>query len=465
MLMHKRYSIFIFFSLFIFISICCNKTVQISEPVNTITTSEVFRTEANANSAIAGIYNDMSWRNGGYAYADGAITINASMSSDDLNGFYNSPFQFNTLLPDNGNISSYFWTPMFYDIYLTNAAIEGLQASTSLAGSFKKPLIGEAKFLRAYINFNLINLFGDVPLVTTTAWANTDTLHRTASAIVYRQVINDLKDAQSVLPSDYAVSGQERIRANKWAATALLSRTYLYTSTWDSAEMEASSIINNENLFGLVSNLDSAFLSNNTEAIWQLQLANLSPYATREGQFFIPTRRTTNPNYYLTKQLLAAFEPLDKRRVSWVDSSSLAGKYYLYPKKYKIRVGTQNNILEYYTLFRLAEQYLIRAEARAHRQKLSDAIADLNIIRKRAGLNELPNTLNQSEVLAAVAQERRIEFFCEEGHRWFDLKRTGQADAVLSFIKPQWKSTAQLYPVPLAEIQNNPNLKQNPGYQ
>ena len=115
-------------------------------------------------------------------------------------------------------------------------------------------------------------------------------------------------------------------------------------------------------------------------------------------------------------------------------------------------------------MLRLAEQYLIRAEAEAEKGQLANAINDINVIRNRAWLGSLPGNLGQTQVLAAIAQENRIEFFAEWGHRWFDLKRTGQANSVLAPIKPFWESTAQLFPIPYTEIQADPNLIQNPGY-
>jgi hypothetical protein len=208
------------------------------------------------------------------------------------------------------------------------------------------------------------------------------------------------------------------------------------------------------------------FLANSTEAILQLQLANRPPYSTQEGQYFIPPDSVTSPYYALTSQLLGAFEPGDGRRTAWVDSTNLSGTsaYLYYPFKYKVRKDTTGNITEYYMLLRLAEQYLIRAEARANQNKLPDAISDLNVIRARAGLPNLSSALSQSQVLSAVARERRIELFAEWGHRWLDLKRTGQADAVLAPIKSQWQPTAKLYPIPQSELIADPNLRQNPGY-
>ncbi len=115
-------------------------------------------------------------------------------------------------------------------------------------------------------------------------------------------------------------------------------------------------------------------------------------------------------------------------------------------------------------MLRLAEQFLIRAEARAKTHNIMGAITDVNAIRRRAGLRELPATLGETDLIAAIAQERRIELFAEWGHRWMDLKRTDKIDDVLKPIKPQWRNTQKFYPIPLLELTTNPNLTQNPGY-
>jgi hypothetical protein len=173
-----------------------------------------------------------------------------------------------------------------------------------------------------------------------------------------------------------------------------------------------------------------------------------------------------DPGYYLTTDLLGAFEAGDERRIAWVDSTLYSGNLYYYPFKYKVQQASASTITEYYVLLRLAEQYLIRAEAEAQLNDLTDAINDLNIIRTRAGLPGLSAALNQQQVLAAVMQERRIELFAEWGHRWFDLKRTNQATPTLDTISyKQWTPNAQLYPIPMSEITTDPNLTQNPGYQ
>lgn len=115
-------------------------------------------------------------------------------------------------------------------------------------------------------------------------------------------------------------------------------------------------------------------------------------------------------------------------------------------------------------VLRLAEQYLIRAEARVRQNNISGGQSDLNAIRNRSGL---PNTTanDQGSLLLAIEQERRVELFTEWGHRWFDLKRTERAEAVLSpFALKDWQSTDVLFPIPQTEREINSRLTQNEGY-
>jgi hypothetical protein len=181
------------------------------------------------------------------------------------------------------------------------------------------------------------------------------------------------------------------------------------------------------------------------------------------------------PYDYLSTALLGAFEANDLRRTAWVDSTVYGSPAITYYFPYKYKIGTAQAIpgatpTEYIMVLRLAEQYLIRAEARAEQNDLTDAIKDLNVIRRRAGLPILSNSLTMTQVLAAVMQERRIEFFAEWGSRWLDLKRTGQVDAVMSIATPLkgqgtvWQSYQQLYPIPHNELNADHNLRQNPGY-
>ena len=164
----------------------------------------------------------------------------------------------------------------------------------------------------------------------------------------------------------------------------------------------------------------------------------------------------------MSPQLLSAFATGDQRRFKWMDSITSAGTRYYYPGKYKNTSSA--SIPEYQVVFRVAEQFLIRAEARFHQGNWVGAIEDLNVIRTRAGLPSLALTLSPPEIEQAIVQERRTELFCEWGHRWFDLNRTGTSTQVLGVMKPTWNPYDTLYPVPLNEILTNPNLTQNSGY-
>jgi hypothetical protein len=154
----------------------------------------------------------------------------------------------------------------------------------------------------------------------------------------------------------------------------------------------------------------------------------------------------------------------------WIDSTKYMGIQYYYPYKYQIgrsQASITGPYIEYYMVLRLAEQYLIRAEAEANGagNGINDAIVDLNYIRSRANLLPYAGPVDQNSVLNAIFHERQIEFFSEWGHRWLDLKRTGQAVTTLSAAKKiNILSSSLLYPIPISELQADPNLSQNPGY-
>ncbi|HYD92200.1 MAG TPA: RagB/SusD family nutrient uptake outer membrane protein, partial [Flavobacterium sp.] len=164
----------------------------------------------------------------------------------------------------------------------------------------------------------------------------------------------------------------------------------------------------------------------------------------------------------LSDTLVNSFEAGDNRRVHWVGEITVGTMKYYFPYKYKARGNVP--ITEYTIALRLAEQYLIRAEARAKQNNISGANQDLNIIRNRAGLNSLDIT-DPSELWLAILQERKVELFCESDNRWADLRRMSLADQILGSIKaPNWQPSDKLYPIPITEMNRNPNLSQNPGY-
>jgi hypothetical protein len=324
-----------------------------------------------------------------------------------------------------------------------------------------------------------------VPIVTSTDYTINESISRSPQAQVYQQIILDLTDAIQLLNNNYVdisdtATTIERTRPNKATAEALLSRVYLYENKYDSAEILATDVINN-NLYKLCSSLgpdmvadSGVFLKNSTEAIWQLSIPLPTSMNTADGQFFILTAAPATNQYVvdncttISPELLNAFEAGDLRRIYWIDSTVGTTPEYYFPFKYE--AYNTNNVTEYVMVFRLAEQYLIRSEAEARLGDSTDAIVDLNFIRNRAGLGNY-SAINQGPLLTAILHERQVELFTEWGHRWFDLNRTGGVNSVLGapgnvcHLKGGvWSPNWELYPISSAQIALDPNLVQNAGY-
>jgi len=450
---HKWFFLLAFTGLF-----GCKKFVAIDPPANSISSDVLFTTDQGANSAVAGLYSQMTRNN--LSITNGGVTLFAALSSDELvntsaNSSYDQ-FKTNDLTSDNSALSSNFWAPAYSNIYQANVILEGLNNSKSISEATKKQVRGEMLVVRAFHYFYLLNLFSDVPYLTTTDYKINAATERTASSIIYSGIISDLLEAQQLLSESYPTSTKGR--PNKWTATALLARVYLYQKEWANAEKQASDVINSGK-YSLVTPLNSVFLPTSQEVIWLLQRDNSN---TAEGSTFIPSSSSVVPGFVLTGLFLNAFDSGDNRKTTWLGKNTVNGQDYYYPFKYKQRSSTP--VTEYEVVFRLAEMYLIRAEARANLDKVSESQADLNAIRNRAGLANSIVT-DKTSLLLAIEKERRTELFAEWGHRWLDLKRTDRANTVLSTLKGNsWQTTDQLYPIPLTEIQINTSLKQNPGY-
>lgn len=457
----------------------CKKFVTIDPPYTSTSAETVYKNDITATATLTAIYMQLTDITIKPDNSITAVTVDGGLSSDELVAIpevgggvtKEMVFYANQLTPVLGAMEE--WRNTYNKIYEVNAALEGLDASTVLTPAVKKQLTGEAKFLRGFFYFYLVNLYGGVPMPLTTNYKVNNLLPRSSVDDMYTQIIKDLTDAGNLLSADYLggdarTSTNERVRPAKAAADALLARVYLYRKDYVNAETFASKVIDNKILYGIPS-LDSAFLKNNMEAIWQLSPVHNGSYGQpQEGRYFVISPTTNiffGPPTELSKELLNSFEAGDQRRVKWVGYGLANGIWRYFPNKFKH--GFDNvPVQEYSMIMRVAEQYLIRAEARAMQNKISDAQQDIDIIRERAGLSG--TTANdQASLMAAIMQERRVEYFAEWGHRWFDLKRRSLADAVIGAIKgANWQSTDQLYPIPQIEIDKNPSLKgqQNPGY-
>lgn len=458
----------------------CKKFVQVPTPITSLNSANVYKSDATASAVLTGIYTKIS--STGVSSGLSSTSVYCGLSADEFT-LYNPasepgyvPFYQNSLT--NANLAGGDFWVLYQTLYIANSAVEGLTNNNSLTPAVDQQLHGEAKFIRAFCYFYLVNLYGDVPLITGTDYKSNELMSRTPKALVYQQIITDLKEAQSLL-SDQYLDGtllnptSERVRPTKWAATALLARTYLYTGDWADAVTEANLVIGNSNTYSL-SALNSVYLKNSSEAIWELQPVN-SRQNTPDGLFFILPVSGPNLNkpIYLNSDLINSFESGDQRLTNWVGkvtatSGGVSTNYY-YPYKYKVNVPGAP-VTEYEIVLRLAEQFLIRAEAEAQGTGTgtSGAVNDLNVVRNRAGLPNYAGPLDKASLLTAILHERQIELFSEWGHRWLDLKRTGNVDAVMSIATPKkggsWQTNKQLYPLPQADLQNDHNLTQNMGY-
>lgn len=433
----------------------CEKYLDNGTPPNQLTEEKAFVDSATATSVVLALYSRVSNTNPQNNSLAFNITRLGAMSADV--GYYltNSSFDdFKNNTLGAGNAANPLWYDLYGNIGRANFALKGLGATATLTPTVKAQLEGEAKFWRAWCYFYLVQFFGDVPLVTSTDALTTSLLPRAPVAQVYQQMVKDLAEAKSLLKPAYLTV--DKARVNKWAAAALLARVHFYQKNWAAAEAEATEVIGS-GVYSLETSLANVFTKSSKETI--LQIANTTG-VTSMGAEFIPA--STTPNFVLFDTLARTFEAGDKRKAEWTKSITYSGKTYDYPYKYKQRSGTAGN--EYPVVLRLAELYLIRAEARAHQDKLPGALDDIGVVRERAGLLPLPSVTGKADLLKALEHERWVELFTEWGDRWFNLKRSGSADAVLSKIKPQWKPHQKLYPIPDQELIANPNLTPNEGY-
>lgn len=447
----------------------CKRFIEIDLPKTSLVNETVFQTNDQATATIVGTYATLR-TSGSFASGNiNGIGASAGLSSDELISYLAGyfPYNENQLTPETSNGLPTLYSGPYQSIFTANTIIEGLQASNGVTPLVKEQLQGEALFIRAFAHFYLVNLFGQIPLQLSSDYRITSISTKASIEQVYQQIVTDLKTAEIKLQENYPSSG--RVRPNKSAAQALLARVYLYVQDWGNAEKYASLVISKTSTYNLV-DFDGVFLANSREAIWQLEPPQNS--GALEGAFFIPGSLVVPPGNVSLRNSFAqsAFEVGDKRKDAWVRSYTIPAGTYYYPFKYKIRSATIAT--EYSMVLRLAEQYLIRAEARINQGKTELGIGDLNTVRKRqlpTGVNAntlplLPTNSIKSVALFAVEQERKVELFSEWGHRWFDLKRTGRATVVLSLIKPLWQPTDVLYPIPQIEVNRNRNITQNDGY-
>ncbi|MDR6785273.1 hypothetical protein ABIE26_003972 [Pedobacter africanus] len=462
----KIFYIKIYRSLLLLVILCsiaaCSNFTDVDLPSSQLGTGSVFESKATANAAITEIYSKIRER-GLLTGFNSGLSVQLGLYADELQ-FYGLALSaqanfYNNSLIATGNETSTLWTESYNQIYAANSVVEGINKSLALQTLDKDQIMGEALFVRALIHFYLVNSFGPIPYIKTTNYQQNRVASRMPEVEVYALVKSDLEQSITLLPAQYI--GTERVRPNKWAAQALLARVCLYMQKWNEASNAASAVIEQSTLYAWPTNLNTVFVKESLSTIWQLMPANNTQNAY-EGNSFIFIQGPP-ASVAISNSLFGAFADNDLRRGQWLNKITTGTSSWYHSYKYKERTTTTAS-KEYSVVLRIAEQYLIRAEVRAHQGNLTGAKEDLNKVRNLAGLtNSTANTAD--EIIEAVLQERRVELFTEFGHRFFDLKRTGKLDLVLSPLKPQWGTNDRLFPIPESELLLNPNLKpQNADY-
>jgi starch-binding outer membrane protein, SusD/RagB family len=421
------------------------------ESTDSIPADKAFKNKDGIEKGILGAYSSLqslSYYGRSYLIFSDLAADNLAHPTDGTNSDY-AEVDNNAMLAENSSISG-IWAAAYDGINVANNVIVKVPGMTDMTDTEKEKALGELYFLRGLNHFNLLNYFGAIPIkINPTVGVNNLDAGRDPVTEVYAQIIKDLTLASKYLTA----SSSTKTRASKYAAIALLARVYLYNGEYDLAKEKADSVIKYGE-YTLLGNFADIFASDGSdETIFEIDFTATDRNRIAEQNFpkTLNGRREVEPD----ASLISAFETNDERfsvSIAYAGTLAYADKYH------DLSTGADNVIV-----LRLAEMYLIRAEANANLggANLSSATDDLNTIRDRANLDATTATTS-SELLLAIEKERRVEF-AFEGHRWFDLVRTERAIAVLPNVT---KSSQTLFPIPSDEIltNNSPEMTQNPGY-
>ncbi len=423
-------------------------------------------------------------------YAIGDVASDNAYNQKFNNNYNNITLNESNVIADNGVLDG-LWTGSYQTISRTNLVLDNIEG-VKMNENLKKRYVGEAKFIRSLVYFNLIRIFGDVPLVLKDMKTPEETFNygREPVTKIYEQIIADLKEAEQWLPTAYS-KNSDIGRATSLAAKCLLGDIYLTTKKYSDASTKFSEVINSSQFILLPAYADvfDAAKSNNKEVIFAIQYA--SGFDPSQGN---PWAVDAFPNenigkgvvklgsgsFLMTEDLNKAFEEVDQRKLM-NNYEYLTGfkRRYVFTRKYydksnTVKVDAGND----WIVYRYADILLMNAEAQNELIKPNIALNYLKEVRNRAGLST-SETLgsSQSAMRLALEKERRVELNCE-GKRWFDLLRT---DRLITVMNAHFKDVTLdndqigssssienyelIFPLPKFQVDLNPDkLKQNTGY-
>ena len=353
------------------------------------------------------------------------------------------------------------WRAFYRVISRANFILDALPA-IDLTQERKNRISGEARFMRAFMYSEMAKVWGGVPIVEKAVTdASELNLNPKASAEeLYNFMINDLQFAEDhISGNNPAVGlGSKPFRASSLTASALLARVYLESGDYANAALKAGEVIESES-YSLVNDFSELFNNSaNGEMILVLDFSN-----NDQNSLSVSSDPTTSgQKFYVTNDFADLFAASAAEGDSRAEASIQ-------------KVGEINRVQKYFrsasndddvSLIRLAEMHLIRAEANArlageNATPTASVLTDINVIRDRAGLATLTaaDLATNAAALEEILLQRRLEF-AFEGHRFADLKRFGQAEALFG----PTEAYRVLWPIPFVQIEVNTNLVQNPGY-
>jgi len=435
--------------------VACDNWLDI-EPKNYVASDEVFTTRENLYAALTGCYDALQLQH----YYGRSFIIAGDLLSDNSVAKGTKieliALDENNLTPDNIIVEGV-WEDIYTAINRANYVLAGIQNVNFLNETEKNDLVGQLLFLRALHYFNLVRLYGAVPLKLKPTTKNNPSnfLPRSPANSVYQQIISDLDSAE------ISIHNNQPQWATGRSVKALKALVYLTLGDYSHALYYTSEcLLENSYLESDYSRLFGSFTEPSAEIIFYIPF--IPSDNNRLAEYHFPNQLGGRYENAPKSDLVSLIAPSDKRKKWIAESLSTSSGNIYYTKKYPNLSTGANNV----TVLRNAELYFIRAEALYFTDSVANYNAilnDINTVRQRAGLNPIDSASAVGKLWPILENEKQLEF-AFEGKRWFDLVRTNRA---LVKIPSVTSVNQTLFPIPQTEILYNPQITpadQNPGY-
>ena len=473
----------------------CDEYLEL-DPISDATSTNAYNTASDAEAALVGVYDSFQQE---YYIWDNVIFSDVISDNHYAGGDNPEVFAVDNLdiQPVNGRLFNN-WSQLYNAIAKANVVLDkvpGIVDPKIDADNRREQILGEAAFLRAYHYFQLVTSWGGVPLILEQV-ASTDPLEtqkpRNTEQEVYAQIINDLEFAlDNRLPDSYGTDASvNKARATKGAAHALMAKVYAQMPNSDYAKVleHTQAVIESSagySLLGDYRNLFDGNNYNNSESIMEVQFTG-GPEANFGPQLLLPPslsgdtwRKFVTPSKDLVQAFDEEGDQIRKEATILFETAPWADEFWslqvngLVPFAYKWKEANGWASTNRQYIFRLADIILLKAEALNELGQGEEALEAVNMIRSRVNLAPLSAT-SQQEMRLLIEKERRLEL-AQEAQRWNDLKRYSRAVEVMNNLveidlrtnEPKAFNMSEeklLLPIPQQEINRNPLLTQNPGY-